>query len=188
MGSVTWHPRYRAEGNQQFDMAVLKVAADSAPTAATLRAAGVVSVRLNGWSWPTPTDKGPSTLRVAGYGSTRANNGAGGSFTLRLGVAPVAFWASCTPFTAAVPVAVDAATQVCTLPVSGSNPSASALCERDSGGPLYEVWEWEGVQVAQLFGVASYWLARPGGAACPLGLPNVFTRVAPLREWIWRVM
>jgi len=186
VGAVTPHPRWVAGGDGRFDVAVVRLAAGG-PSAAALAAAGVVPARLNGWAWATD-GSGPASLRVAGYGSTRRRDGAGGSFDLRLGRTPLAAWSACTPYTSAVPVAIDRATQVCALPVEGGDPPDAALCERDGGSPLYDVYEWGGAPVYQLYGVASYWLARADGAACPYGLPNVFVKVEPLREWIWKTM
>ena len=73
-------------------------------------------------------------------------------------------------------------------PTWGAAAATVTLCERDVGGPLFKGYVWQGQTLYELFGVASYWLLVEGGAPCPPGLPNMYTRVEAVWEWVWSVM
>lgn len=183
VAAVTTHPHYAALGHL-YDVAVVTIA--EPPSEQTYLAAGVVPVRLNGWRWTEEADSPrPRDFLVAGFGAVSADAAAAGSVSLKVGTQPLTPWATCTAYTERVPIPVAPAAQVCT------NVGAAAsvtLCERDMGGPLFKVYEYGGTNVYQLFGVASYWLQEVGGLACVKGLPNVYTRVEAVREWVWSVM
>lgn len=183
VAAVTTHPHYAALG-YLYDVAVVTIA--EPPSEQTYLAAGVVPVRLNGWRWTEEADSPrPRDFLVAGFGAVSADAAAAGSVSLKVGTQPLTPWATCTAYTERVPIPVAPAAQVCT------NVGAAAsvtLCERDMGGPLFKVYEYGGTNVYQLFGVASYWLQEVGGLACVKGLPNVYTRVEAVREWVWSVM
>lgn len=183
VAAVAVHPKYAVLGDL-YDVAVLSIA--DPPSEATYLAAGVVPVRMNGWKWGEGADAPrPGAFEVAGFGAVSADAVAAGSLGLKVGTQPLSPWAACKAFTDRVPIPVAPATQVCT------NVDAAAsvtLCERDMGGPLFKVYSYGGANVYQLFGVASYWLREAEGAVCPKGLPNVYTRVEAVREWVWSVM
>lgn len=183
VAAVSTHPDY-APASLLYDVAVLTMA--DPPTAADLDAAAVVPARLNGWVWTEGAGAKPSAFVVAGFGATDAAAATLGSATLRVGTQRRSDWAACTPATAAIPVPTVAAAQVCTN--ADAAAATAGLCANDGGGPLARRYTWRGRTVWQLFGVASYWVAHGGGDACALGLPNVYTRVQFVRQWIWEQM
>ena len=73
-------------------------------------------------------------------------------------------------------------------PTWGAAAATVTLCERDVGGPLFKGYAWQAQTLCELFGVASYWMLVEGGAPCPPVLPNMYTRVEAVREWVWSVM
>lgn len=183
VGAVVVHPAYAPTGNL-YDVAVVTMA--DPPTAAELDAAGLVPARLNGWVWTERSASKPTDFVVAGFGAVDAAAATLGSGTLRVGVQRRSDWSACTPATRSIPVPTVAAAQVCTNVAAGATVS---LCSNDGGGPLARRYTFRGRVVWQLFGVASYWVTTRGGDACTLqGLPNVYTRVEVVRQWIWEQM
>lgn len=180
VGEVAVHPDYAPNGHL-YDVAVLTMA--DPPTAADLAAAGLVPARLNGWVWTERSASKPPSFVVAGFGAIDAAGATLGSAALKVGIQRRSNWSACTPATAAVPVPTVVAAQVCTNVAAA--PTVS-LCSNDGGGPLARRYVFRGRVVWQLFGVASYWVTSREGDACMQGLPNVFTRVEPVRQWIWR--
>lgn len=183
VAAVATHPDYAPAGHL-YDVAVLTMA--DPPTAADLDAAGVVPARLNGWVWTEGAGRKPPDFVVAGFGAVDAAAATLGSVALRVGTQRRSDWAACTPATDSIPVPTVAAAQVCTN--ADVAASTASLCSNDGGGPLARRYTWRGRVVWQLFGVASYWVAHGGGDACAQGLPNVYTRVQFVRQWIWEQM
>lgn len=182
VGAVAVHPDYAPTGHL-YDVAVLTMA--DPPSAADLDAAGLVPARLNGWVWTEGSASKPTNFVVAGFGAVDAAGATLGSTALKVGTQRRSDWSACTPATAAIPVPTVVAAQVCTNVAAGATVS---LCSNDGGGPLARRYIYRGRVVWQLFGVASYWVTSRGGDACMQGLPNVFTRVESVRQWIWGQM
>ncbi|GAB0492052.1 hypothetical protein MMPV_003311 [Pyropia vietnamensis] len=182
VGAVAIHPDY-APTDYLYDVAVLTIA--DPPSAADLAAAGVVPARLNGWVWTEDSASKPRDFVVAGFGAVDAAATTLGSTALKVGIQRRSDWSTCTPATDDIPVSTVVAAQVCTNVGAGASVS---LCSNDGGGPLARPYTYRGQVVWQLFGVASYWVTNKEGDPCTQGLPNVYTRVEPVRQWIWEQM
>lgn len=182
VGAVAVHPDYAPTG-YLYDMAVLTMA--DPPSASDLDAAGVVPARLNGWVWTEDSASKPKDFIVAGFGAVDAAATTLGSMALKVGIQRRSDWSECTPATDDIPVPTEVAAQVCTNVGAGATVS---LCSNDGGGPLARPYTYRGQVVWQIFGVASYWVTNREGNPCTQGLPNVYARVEPVRQWIWEQM